>query len=319
MGGSWKLFSTGHIVLFSMRPEAALLFGLGLLVCIGLTWAEDDDDIEFDLDLEDLEEVELDLEEDPDLMLDLRGAIKKGKCKNTGAKPKDKIFAPYTKPFPANKCPCWYDLSKNNCACCKGSNSMQCGWPMQQKCYKKSSIGCPGVCNNKYTLSQKGFPCHANPNDKRCAWCTKTGFQCAADKWNGPDSKLGSRCQVQNNQKYCKSVQGDCRHISGACPADRCIKTEQVNKYLSYYECQCPAGYTGNGIQCMDADGNFLPAPDTVVDVTMKLTQEVETFPFTGSEIETGAELQHLIEEMEDVDCSTGTCSSSFTLTETET
>merc|ERR1719495_3065703 len=108
-----------------MRPEAALLFGLGLLVCIGLTWAEDHDDIE------------LDLEEDPDLMLELRGAIQKGKCKNTGKKPKDKIFAPYTKPFPANKCPCWYDLSKNNCACCKGSNSMQCGWPMQQKCYKK--------------------------------------------------------------------------------------------------------------------------------------------------------------------------------------
>ena len=95
-------------------------------------------------------------------------------------------------------------------------------------------------------------------------------------------------------------------------------QVEQINKYMSYHECQCPDGYTGNGIQCKNADGEFMASPDTIVDVTMKLTQYVETFPFTGTEIETGAELQHLIEEMEDVDCSTGTCSSSFTLTETE-
>ena len=27
----------------------------------------------------------------------------------------------YTKDFPANKCPCWWDLTRNNCACCKVS------------------------------------------------------------------------------------------------------------------------------------------------------------------------------------------------------
>merc|ERR1712072_462951 len=48
------------------------------------------------------------------------------------------------------------------CACCKGSNSMQCGWPMHRFCYKKSKMGCPGVCNNKYTLSGKGFPCYSD-------------------------------------------------------------------------------------------------------------------------------------------------------------
>ena len=32
----------------------------------------------------------------------------------------------------------------------------------------------------------------------KCAWCTMTGFQCYPDKWNGPDSKQGSRCQKRN-------------------------------------------------------------------------------------------------------------------------
>ena len=41
-----------------MRPEAALLFGLGLLVLIGLTWADEEDDI--DVGPEDLDEVEVD-------------------------------------------------------------------------------------------------------------------------------------------------------------------------------------------------------------------------------------------------------------------
>ena len=57
---------------------------------------------------------------------------------------------------------------------------MQCGWPMHKFCYKKSDMvrvkcpphctpcilplqGCPGVCNNKYTLSGKGFPCQNDP------------------------------------------------------------------------------------------------------------------------------------------------------------
>merc|ERR1719367_2439079 len=129
-----------------------------------------------------------------------------------------------TPSFPANKCPCWWDLTRNNCACCKeGVDAMQCGWPMHQYCYKKSNKGCPGVCNNAYTLSGKGFPCQNDPTSLECAWCTMTGFQCYPDKWNGPDSKQGSRCQKQTNQKYCKSVQGDCRHIPGACPAERCV------------------------------------------------------------------------------------------------
>ena len=43
---------------------------------------------------------------------------------------------------------------------------------------------------------------------------------------------ISARCQAQNNQKYCKSVQGDCRHIQGACPPEQCVYQEKLNKYL---------------------------------------------------------------------------------------
>merc|ERR1712088_1306531 len=123
-----------------------------------------------------------------------KGAGVKGECKRTGPKPSDKLFAKYTIPIKNKKCPCWWDMSKKICVCCK-----------------RSKMGCPGVCNNKYTLSGKGFPCY---NDKSkgntCAWCAAGGFQCYADGTTGPDSKDGSRCQDQKNQKYCTSVQGDC-------------------------------------------------------------------------------------------------------------
>ena len=105
-------------------------------------------------------------------------------------------------------------------------------------------------------------------------------IRCFPDKNNGPDSKEGSRCAAQKNQKYCKSVQGDCRHISGACPPERwalpclslvhtavlnwpirdknmwchqlllgsfrCEFQSKINKYMKYYECECADGYTGD-------------------------------------------------------------------------
>ena len=124
---------------------------------------------------------------------------------------------------------------------------------------------------------------------------------------------------LETQTKYCKSVQGDCRHIPGACPTDRCIFQEKVSKFLSYYECQCPDGYTGNGIQCFDADGNAPVSADVYVELDMTMTNEFETFPFDGSEISNGVELQSLITEMGNVDSSctsAGTCSSAFNYTE---
>jgi len=305
-----------------MRPCYGVCLVLIALVSLALGQEEPDEELgsgeELDFDDGDLSY---------DTMLAAEGSRKKkpakGKCASKGG-PKgglnDQNTKAYTKPFPENKCPCWWDLTKNNCACCKeGADAMQCGWPMHRYCYKKSDMGCPGVCNNQFTLSGKGFPCHNDPNSD-CAWCTKTGFQCFPDRFTGPDSKQGSRCAAQNQQKYCKSVQGDCRHISGACPPERCEFQGKQGKFLKYYECQCADGYTGNGLQCFDANGTMAVSGDAHVDLEMTLTSQVETFPFDPStDLPTGVELQDLIDQMGSVDstCSSGAgCTSSFNLNE---
>merc|ERR1711953_101071 len=237
-----------------------------------------------------------------------KGAGVKGACKNTGPKPNPKIFAKYTIP-----------IKNKNCACCKGK-AMQCGWPMHKYCYKKSKMGCPGVCNNKYTLSGKGFPCY---NDKSkgndCAWCAPGGFQCYADGTTGPDSKDGSRCQDQKNQKYCTSVQGDCRHIPRACPESRCQTSRKINKYLTHSQCECPQGYKGNGIQCY-SNGTLLADPKTQVELQMNIMTEEYQFPFTGEGFSSSVELQALITEMGSVEsgCSNRKCQATFNQTETE-
>merc|ERR1712107_942688 len=88
------------------------------------------------------------------------------------------------------KCACWWDITRNDCACCKkGVGAMQCGFPMHKFCYKKSDMGCPGVCNYKYTLSGKCYPCFSDHSNTDCAWCNKNGWQCEQNAITGPDSK----------------------------------------------------------------------------------------------------------------------------------
>ena len=106
---------------------------------------------------------------------------KNGACTNTGPKPSPALFKQYTKPgkkgkhytlghpalelnlnFLLSDCPCWWNMSLKICACCVG-DAVQCGFPQHKFCYKRTPMGCPGVCNNKYTLSERGFPCY---NDK---------------------------------------------------------------------------------------------------------------------------------------------------------
>merc|ERR1711874_452505 len=249
-----------------------------------------------------------------------KGAGVKGACKNTGPKPNPKIFAKYTIPIKNKKCPCWWDLSKKNCACCKGK-AMQCGWPMHKYCYKKSKMGCPGVCNNKYTLSGKGFPCY---NDKSkgndCAWCAPGGFQCYADDTTGPDSAGGSRCigNTKKDKKHCVSVQGDCKHITGACPGDRCQFQGKV-KGKSYSQCVCPEEYEGNGIQCY-SNGTLLADPDTQVELEMNIMSEEYQFPFTGQDFSNSANLELLITELEKVEsnCNSADCEANLNQSETE-
>jgi len=89
---------------------------------------------------------------------------------------------------------------------------------------------------------------------------------------------------------------------------------------MNYYECQCADGYTGNGLQCFDANGTMAVSGDAYVELEMTLKSEVETFPFDPStDLPTGVELQDLIDQMGSVDtsCSSGSgCTSSFNINE---
>ena len=80
-------------------------------------------------------------------------------------------------------CHCWWDRSRQSidpatneaysCACCK-NGGRQCGYPMHMYCHLPNStlpIGCKGIKNQDFTLSEKGHPCHFNHDSHDCAWC----------------------------------------------------------------------------------------------------------------------------------------------------
>merc|ERR1712013_854890 len=151
------------------------------------------------------------------------------------------IFKRYT--AAGKGCTCWFDIRRKDCACCKGKTSkvMQCGWPMHHYCFKKSErFGCPGVPNNKYTFSTRGY--HCGPGQKA-----------------GPEAKDGNRCQTGRNLKYCDSVLGDCRHIPACDHNAKCLFNREFGKNLNLFHCVCnkKGGYKGNGIQCVDRNGTF--------------------------------------------------------------
>merc|ERR1712222_151006 len=62
----------------------------------------------------------------------------KGEC-DVGS---PKLTAGNTKKYTdKGKCACWWDITRNDCACCKkGVGAMQCGFPMHKFCYKKSDM-----------------------------------------------------------------------------------------------------------------------------------------------------------------------------------
>lgn len=245
----------------------------------------------------------------------------KGACATLGPKPAAKIFTKYTEKN--KKCPCWWDITRNDCACCTSKEYQQCGWPMHKYCYKKAKkgkpqIGCPGVCNNQWTLSGKGFPCSADHDDKDCAWCTTSGYQCAQDKVTGPDSKAGSRCANSKNQNYCKSQQGDCKHIPACDVNAECKFKEKVSRYVSYWQCECEKGFTGNGIQCMDGNGTLSLPSDLAVEVDLVITNDEYTYPYNG-EFGMGEKMELLYQEMGEVAgsvCNGDNCQSTYNQTE---
>jgi len=66
------------------------------------------------------------------------------------------------KTVPVANQPCWWDLTRTDCAQCK-DNGVQCGFPMHKWCQDKKSAkksGCKGITQPKYTKSMTGFPCY---------------------------------------------------------------------------------------------------------------------------------------------------------------
>jgi len=246
----------------------------------------------------------------------------KGHCKKA-TKSEKKALMKFTES--KKGCPCWWDETKKKaCACCKPDDKnkiKQCGYPMHNYCHKPKveGTGCPGVCNNQYTLSMRGFPCFWDHTNLNCAWCADNGYQCGPGKATGPESKDGSRCQNGRNKKYCDSVLGDCRHIPKYDVNARCMFKRSFGKYIQIFEPRCNPGYKGNGIQCFDKDGQLSVDPDTPVEVKLKVKSDFYQYPHTDGEYPYGKEMDILFKQAEKAAdaCRAGKCQAAYNQTET--
>merc|ERR1712130_134351 len=194
---------------------------------------------------------------------------KKPPAKPVKPKPPAINYARYTKEPTGGTC--WWDLARKDCAICK-QGGMQCGYPLQNKCYKKHPTqGCPGIEGNTVTLSEAGYPCYFDLTKRDCAWC-------------GQDPKsLG----FQTNQNLCvaarfqqkfDAVKGDCQHIPKCDDNATCQQLPNgINK------CVCNFGYTGTGIQCADGNGT-LATPAGVVLASLELNLDNTYFSFVNGE-----------------------------------
>merc|ERR1712130_1024682 len=191
------------------------------------------------------------------------------KPKPPGKKPKPPGKKPTAKPVKPK--PPAINYARKDCAICK-QGGMQCGYPLQNKCYKKHPTqGCPGIEGNTVTLSEAGYPCYFDLTKRGCAWC-------------GQDPKsLG----LQTNQNLCvaarfqqkfDAVKGDCQHIPKCDDNATCQQLPNgINK------CVCNFGYTGTGIQCADGNGT-LATPAGVVLASLELNLDNTYFSFVNGE-----------------------------------
>jgi len=197
-------------------------------------------------------------------------------------------------------CPCWWDLTKKDeCACCKKYGT-QCGYPKHNTCHPKKyqNVGCRGISKNMYTLSTKGYPCYSEKEKtKDCAWCAFGGYQCGPGKY-GPTNKKGNRCNGYF-PNYCDSVIGDCRHIPTACDYNaRCLPDKPFGK-TTWHKCVCNKGYTGNGVQCFDKDGNLSTGPNEPIDVTMNIKSEFYVYPHEEGQYNDTVSIRQIKDGME--------------------
>jgi len=208
----------------------------------------------------------------------------------TSEQGKEDLFGDYTQTNTG--CPCWFDLTRSDCACCT-DDGVQCGAPMQGWCTSKKEgrvSGCLGIPANHWTLSTTGYPCYWNTSRTDCAWCAPGGAQCGPAGDTGPDSAQGSRCWDANDASYCDSVPGNCLHIDHCDSEAECKFNVKFGSDREHHTCQCKTGWTGNGIQCYDSDGN--PSEVSVssgdVKVTLAVTNDYYVYPHNSSEFPLG-------------------------------
>jgi len=203
-------------------------------------------------------------------------------------------------------CPCWFDMTRSDCACCVQSGAdegVQCGAPMQEWCTSKKEgrvSGCLGVPANHWTLSTTGYPCYWNTTRTDCAWCAAGGAQCGPEGSTGPDSALGSRCWKATDTDYCDSVPGNCLHINKCDEEAECVFDVKFGD-REHHECRCKPGWTGNGLQCYDSDGNPSEPPTTSsgdVKMTLAVTNDYYVYPHNSAEFPLGPGETNLLENI---------------------
>jgi len=206
-------------------------------------------------------------------------------------------------------CPCWWDLTNlDGCACCKEVNNkkvIQCGYPAHMYCYEDKKKGCPDVPKSEHTLSTKGMPCYfENGRSGECAWCVKGKYQC---------EEAGKPCDKKGATKKCDGVIGDCRHIQHMCdPNASCVQDGKFgpkDKH-DWYKCVCNDGFTGNGIQCFDSEGNLSVGTDEEVKVSVSVNSDYYVYPYTSEDFPLGPQMDNLVGQMNETaeTCSIDLC-----------
>jgi len=172
--------------------------------------------------------------------------------------------------------PCWWDLTKTECAKCKEGGE-QCGFPMHKWCQAKKpkkgpKTGCKGIPHYQFTNSSRGFPCYWDHNDLSCAWCLPNRIQCKDD---AKSQKCGSYCLKATDLK-CDGILTTCENIPKCGYGAKCDSGKK---------CKCGKGLTGNGYQCFDAKtGEPAVNPAGNVDITIESESQFFVFPDGSSE-----------------------------------
>jgi len=270
-------------------------------------------------------------------LIDARKKGKKGKKGNKGKKGKggkkpkplntEQLFGEHTL---SSDCQCWFDLTKHNCGCCKG-DAVQCGDPMGKYCWKPPQgkpMGCPGIIQNKYTLSQRGHPCFWDHGDRNCAFCVPGSYKSEGQAFQcGPGPKTDpaegkNHCFSNRRPAYCDMHLADCKTMGkGICDVNAECKRmfKDKNGYSQAWKCKCNPGWTsgagmpyankttdfklttlddgGHGLACQNDDGTFSEVGDKVVEVEMELTLDT-IYAVANSSFSSGPAQESLLAAM---------------------